>query len=175
VSKKSAAKRAKAGLSRASPSKMAPPPPKMGPAKKIGILDISRPKAKPGPRGTSDIELALEKPFGVSKKFHLIDVAAPSHRPHAAGATTTHTARVLAFDNLDDDSSPDVHKTSSQEKTVEKHASPSPSISGEVLHFSFALLPRALITALQIQPVCALAGFAIGEFGRRPRVLSSSC
>jgi hypothetical protein len=49
VSKKPAAKRAKAGMSRAPPSKTAPPPPKTGPTQKIGVLKISRPKAKPGP------------------------------------------------------------------------------------------------------------------------------
>jgi hypothetical protein len=48
VSKKPAAKRAKAGPSQASPPKMVPPQPKMGPAKKIGILKIARSKAKLG-------------------------------------------------------------------------------------------------------------------------------
>jgi hypothetical protein len=49
VSKKPVTKRAKAGLGRATPSKMAPaPPPKSELAKKISILKIARPKAKPG-------------------------------------------------------------------------------------------------------------------------------
>jgi hypothetical protein len=48
VSKKPTVKRAKAGPSQAMLSKMAPPPPKSGPAKKISILKIARLKAKPG-------------------------------------------------------------------------------------------------------------------------------
>jgi hypothetical protein len=70
VLKKPTTKRAKADSGRATPSKMAPPPlPKMGPAKKISILKIARPKAKPRTRGTSEIELALERPVGMSKNF----------------------------------------------------------------------------------------------------------
>jgi hypothetical protein len=49
VSKKLVAERAKAGPSRVTPSKMASPSPKLGPAKKISIMKIVRPKAKPGP------------------------------------------------------------------------------------------------------------------------------
>jgi hypothetical protein len=49
VSKKSAAKRAKAGPSRAPLSKTVTPPPKTGQAKKIGVLKIFRSKAKPRP------------------------------------------------------------------------------------------------------------------------------
>jgi hypothetical protein len=48
-----------------------------------------------------------------------------------------HAARVLTFNNHGDDSSSDVHRTHSLEKTIEKHASPPPSVSGEFLHFSF--------------------------------------
>jgi hypothetical protein len=48
VSKKPASRRARAGSGHAPPSKTTPPPPKMGPTKKIGILKISRSKAKPG-------------------------------------------------------------------------------------------------------------------------------
>jgi hypothetical protein len=81
VSKKTAAERAKAGPSQALPSKTAPPSPKMGPAKKVGILKIAQPKVKHGPRGTSEIKLALAKPVGVSKKFYLLDVAALSPGP----------------------------------------------------------------------------------------------
>jgi hypothetical protein len=69
VSKKLVAKKAKAGLGRAPTSKMVPPPPKVGPAKKVGILKFARLKAKPGPRGTSEIELALVKPIGMFKFF----------------------------------------------------------------------------------------------------------
>jgi hypothetical protein len=131
---------------------MAPSLPKSGPAKKISILEIARLKAKPRPRGTSETELALAKPVGVSKKFHLLDVVASSHELHAMGITTTRTTQVPAFDNLGDDSSPDVRKTPSPAKTVEKHASPPPSVSSKFLGFSFTLLPRALISTLQMLP-----------------------
>jgi hypothetical protein len=82
--------------------------------------------------------------------FHLLYVAASSHGPHTAGATATHATQVPAFDNLEDDSSPDVRNTPSLEKTVEKHTSSPPSVSSEYLCFSFALLLWALINDLQI-------------------------
>jgi hypothetical protein len=94
------------------------------------------------------IELALAKPVGVSKTFHLLDVVASSHRLHTMGTTVTSATRVPAFDNLSDDSLPYLHKTPSLKKMVEKHASLPPSVSSEFLHFSFALLLRALISAL---------------------------
>jgi hypothetical protein len=75
VSKKPAAKRMKAGPSRAMPSTMTPPPSKPGPTKKISIIKIARSKAKPGPQGTLEIELALTKPIRVCKKFCILDVA----------------------------------------------------------------------------------------------------
>jgi hypothetical protein len=108
VSKKPTAKKAKVGPNRATPSKMVPPPPKMGLGKKIGILKITQPKAKPRPQGMSEIELALVKPVGASEKFCLLDAAALSHRLHIMGIATTRVARVLTFNNLSDDSSPDV-------------------------------------------------------------------
>jgi hypothetical protein len=49
VSKKSASKRLKASPSRALPSKAVLPPPKEESSKKVGVLKISRPKAKPSP------------------------------------------------------------------------------------------------------------------------------
>jgi hypothetical protein len=49
VLRRPAVKRVKAGQSRATPSKMAPPPSKSGPAKKISILKIVQPKARAGP------------------------------------------------------------------------------------------------------------------------------
>jgi hypothetical protein len=91
VAKKPATKKVKVGMGRASSSRVVPPPPKAGPARKVGVLKISWLKAGPGPRGTSVIELALAKPDGVSKKFRLLDVVALSHT-HAVGATMTHTA-----------------------------------------------------------------------------------
>jgi hypothetical protein len=67
VSKKPTAKRAKTGMSRATPSKMAPPlsrgaPPssKTTPLKKIGAVKVVCPRVKSGPQGTSEIE----KPSG---------------------------------------------------------------------------------------------------------------
>jgi hypothetical protein len=78
VAKKSIAKKVKVGSGWAPASRMVPPPPKAGPARKVGVLKIARPKAKSRPRCTSEIELALVKPFGVSKMFCLLDVAASS-------------------------------------------------------------------------------------------------
>jgi hypothetical protein len=53
--------------------------------------------------------LALVKSVGVSIFFCLLDVAAPSHGLRNAGLTIAHVgecvARVVAFDNLDNDSS----------------------------------------------------------------------
>jgi hypothetical protein len=143
VAKKTAAKKAKAGSGPASSSRVVLPPPKAGPTKKVSVLKISHPKARPGPRGTSAIELALAKPLGVSKKFCLLHVAASS-QARAAGVATTHTARVPAFDNLGDDSSPDVREVPSPGATMEKPASPPPSTSGEFLRFSFMILTTSL-------------------------------
>jgi hypothetical protein len=112
----------------------------------------------------SEIELALVRPVGVSKKFHLLDVAASSHEPHAIGATTTCTTRVLAFDNLEDDSSPDVCKTPSPGKTIEKCVSAPPLVSGEFLCFSFMIFtvgPDNFFCRSYL--ACALSRFAAGE------------
>jgi hypothetical protein len=78
--------------------------------------------------------LALAKPVGVSIKFCLLDVAAPSHRPPTGGAAMTHVerpARVPAFENLGDESSPDVHKPSLPKRITERLSSPPPSMSDE--------------------------------------------
>jgi hypothetical protein len=117
-------------------SKVVLPPPKSGPTKKIGVLKIARTKAKPAPRGMLEIELALMKPIRVSKIFCLLDTAGSSHGPHAAAITATHTAHVPAFNNLSDDSSPDVCWTPSHVRTIERRASPPPSVSSEFLCFS---------------------------------------
>jgi hypothetical protein len=93
----------------------------------------------------------------VSKKFHLLDVAISSHA-HA------HTARVPAFDNLDDDSTLDVHKTPSPERMTEKRVSPPPSASREFLRFSFTIFtvdPDNFFC--RSYPACALARFTTGE------------
>jgi hypothetical protein len=93
----------------------------------MSVLKVVHPRVRTGPRGMSEIELALVKLVGVSKKFCLLDVVAPSHGIHGAGLTIAHAGeratRVPAFDNLDDDSSPDVHKTHSPKKVGEKGAS----------------------------------------------------
>jgi hypothetical protein len=47
---------------------------------------------------------------------------------------------VLTFDNLGDDSSPDVREAPSLGTTMEKPVSPLPSASGEFLCFSFMIL-----------------------------------
>jgi hypothetical protein len=47
-------------------------------AKKVGVLKIVWPKPRPGPRGTSAIELVLPKPIGVSKKSCFSDAPSSS-------------------------------------------------------------------------------------------------
>jgi hypothetical protein len=135
----SATKKVKASWGWASLSRVVPLLLKAGLIKKVGVLKISHPKARLGPRGTSTIELALAKPLGVSKKFHLLDVAALS-QVRATGVVTTHTAQVPAFNNLNDDSSPDVREAPSPGATMEKVASQPPSAYGEFLRFSFVIL-----------------------------------
>jgi hypothetical protein len=108
VSKKPTAKRVKTASDWVTPSKTVPP-------KKIGIMKLVQPKAKLEPQGMSEMELAPAKPVGVSKKFCLLDAPSSSHGPRDSGLATTkvgeRTARVVAFDNLGDDSSPDVRET----------------------------------------------------------------
>jgi hypothetical protein len=142
---------------------MVPSQPKAGPARKVGVLKIARPKAKPRPRGTLEIELALTKPIRASNKFRLLDVAASSHA-HATDAAASHTARVPAFDNLSEDSSLDVRKTPSPERVTEKCVSPPPSASGEFLCFSFTIFIVGLDNSFcRSYPSCALARFSAGE------------
>jgi hypothetical protein len=59
---------------------------------------------------------------------------------------------VSAFDNLDDDSSPDVHRTPPPKKTEEKRVFSPPPASDEFLRLSFVLLRQALMTALHVLP-----------------------
>jgi hypothetical protein len=163
VAKKLAAKKAKAGMGWASSSKTVPPPPKAGPAKKVGILKISRLKARPRLRGMSAIELALANPIGVSKKFCLLHVAASFHA-RTAGTTVTCTARVLAFDSLGDDSSSDVHEAPSPRRMMEKLVSPSPSLFGEFLRFGFVIFTLGPDNFFcRSYPSCALTRFATRE------------
>jgi hypothetical protein len=98
------------------------------------------------------MELALAKPIEVSKKVRPSDVAASSQGPHAMGATMTRAARVPVFDNLGDDSSPDVHKTTSPTMMIGKCTSPPPSVSGELCLLGSYFLLRARQVLLQILP-----------------------
>jgi hypothetical protein len=66
------------------------------------------------------------------------------------------TAQVPTFNNIGNDSSPDVCESPSPKKTGEKCSFPPPQASGKFLRFSFALLPRALMTILQV-----LTGFGL--------------
>jgi hypothetical protein len=102
-----------------------------------------------------EIELALAKPVGISKKNCLLDVAVVSHGLCGVDATMTHTARVLTFDNPDDDSSPDVRKTPSPKKAGEKRTSPPPSMSGYFCMLASPCLAWALMTIFvgAIQPL----------------------
>jgi hypothetical protein len=90
-------------------------------------------RVKIGPQGTSEIELALAKPVGMPKKNFLLDVAAPSHGVCGASLSMARAGeratRVPAFNNLGDDSSPDVRKTPSPKMVGERCASPLPSTS----------------------------------------------
>jgi hypothetical protein len=62
VSKKTVAKKVKVPTAKVAPVKAAPP-------KKISVIKVNSLKAKPRVRGTSEIELILTKPIGVSTKF----------------------------------------------------------------------------------------------------------
>jgi hypothetical protein len=112
----------------------------------------------------------------VPKKFCLLDVAAWSHEPHATGFAVTRIARVMAFNNLSDDSSPDVHKTPSPGKMIEKCVCPPPLVSGEFLRFSFMIFTAGPDNIFcRSYPACTLTRFATGESRRRPGVLPLSC
>jgi hypothetical protein len=128
MSKKPATKKAKGVQSKATPAKMVPP-------KKKSILKVIQPKAKLGPKGTSEIELAQAKPIEVSKKFCLLDVPSSSHGPRDQGRVAIKVggecaSRVVTFDNLGDDSSLDIHEASSPRETEEVPPPPPPFIPG---------------------------------------------
>jgi hypothetical protein len=99
----------------------------------------------------------------VPKRFCLLDVAASSHT-RVVGTTMTCTARVLAFDNLGDESSPDVREAPSPANTMVKLMFPLPSVSGELFHFSFAIFHEGPDNFFcRLYPACTLARFAVGE------------
>jgi hypothetical protein len=113
--------------SRAAPSKTAPP-------RKICIVKVIQPRIKPGVQGTSEIELALMKPVGVSKNFCLLDAPSSSCGHHGGGAATAkadeRAACVVTFDNLGDDSSPDVCKVDLPQENEERLLPPLPLMPG---------------------------------------------
>jgi hypothetical protein len=113
--------------------KMAPSPSRVGPLKKMSILKVVRLKVKTGLQGMSKIELTVAKLVGMSKKICLLDVMASSHGVCCAGLTAARAgeraARVVAFDNLGNESSPNAHQTPSLKRAAEKCAAPLSSMS----------------------------------------------
>jgi hypothetical protein len=124
VSKKPVAKKVKTMASRAAPSKMVL-------LRKIGVVKMVRPSIKLRVQGTSEIELAPAKPVGVSKKLCLLDAPSSSHGHRSGGAAIAKgsewTTRILAFDNLGDDSSPNVREAALPQENKE-HLSPPPPL-----------------------------------------------
>jgi hypothetical protein len=92
----------------------------------------------------SEIQLALVNLVGVSKKNCLLDVPTSSHGVLDKGPTTAYggerAARLVAFYNLGDDSSPDVRKTPSPKRTGEKTSSSSAVTIWLVLAMYFHLV-----------------------------------
>jgi hypothetical protein len=93
-----------------------------GPTKKIIVVKVIRLKPGPRLRGTSEIELALVKPIGVSKKFCFSNMPSSTQGWHDKGghvvqAVGEPVARVIKFTSLDDSSS-DVRELSPPGKTI---------------------------------------------------------
>jgi hypothetical protein len=109
--------------------KMAAKKAKVARVKKVGVIKIVQPKPRPGPRGTSEKELALAKPIGVSKKFCFSDVSSSSlgqcdecgSAAQMSGAGNEGSwrvcCRVLKFASFGD-SSPDTHGPSPLKKIL---------------------------------------------------------
>jgi hypothetical protein len=115
TSKKTVAKKVKLALEKVAPVKAAP-------TKKISIVRVIRPKAKPMPRGTSKVELVLAKLIGVSKKLCFLDMPSCSQSRRDEGNRTVQmvserASRMISFDNLDN-SSPDAQEASPPGKTT---------------------------------------------------------
>jgi hypothetical protein len=114
-------------------------------ATKKSIIMMICLKAKSGSRDTSEIELILAKPIRVSKIFCLSDVPDSSQNQHdeshclvqMIGERAPH---VITFDNLNDDSSPDVHGTSPLGKVADVPLLPPPFIPCELSCRAFANL-----------------------------------
>jgi hypothetical protein len=93
-----------------------------GPAKKIIVVKVIWLKPGPRLRGTSEIELALVNPIGVSKKFCFSNMPSSTQGwhdegGHAVQAVGEPVARVIKFTSLDDSSS-DVRELSPPRKTI---------------------------------------------------------
>jgi hypothetical protein len=105
MSKKATAKKLKvAQSSKAMPTKT---------IAKRSIIKVIHPKAKPRPKGTFEIELILVKPIRVSKTFCFSDVLDSFKSQCDEGQRMVENVveqapRVITFDNLGDDSSPDI-------------------------------------------------------------------
>jgi hypothetical protein len=79
--------------------------------------------AKPRPRGTSEIKLALAKPIGVSKKFCFSDMPTSPQGQHDGGGPAAQVvgeraSRVISFASLCD-SSPNTREASPPRKTTD--------------------------------------------------------
>jgi hypothetical protein len=127
VSKKLIAKTAKTAMSQVTPSKAVPP-------RKIGIVKMVWPRVKLRPQGTSEIELALIMLVVVSKKTCLLDAPSSSHGRHDDGLAATkadeHVAHVAAFNNMGDDSSPNIRVAPLPQEIQEERLPPPPLMSG---------------------------------------------
>jgi hypothetical protein len=90
-------------------------------------------------------------------------------------ATVTHTVWVPAFDNLGNDSSPDVREAPSSTRMMEKPVSLPHLVSGEFLRFGFTIFTVGPDNFFcRSYPSCTIARFAVGEPRWRPGVLPSS-
>jgi hypothetical protein len=90
---------------------------------------VIHPKAKLGPKGMSEIELILAKLIRVSKIFCFSDVLGSSQSQCDEGQCKIETIverspRVITFDNLGDDSSPDIHEASPPKRIANVPQSP---------------------------------------------------
>jgi hypothetical protein len=103
--------------------------------KKTSTIKIIWSRPKPGLRGSPEIELVLAKPIEASTKFCFSDIPSSSQSRHdksnhAIQTISERASRMITFDNLDDDSSLDVHETSRSGRTAEVLSSPPPFMLG---------------------------------------------
>jgi hypothetical protein len=105
-------------------------PVKAAPTRKISVVKVIRSKPKPGPRGTSEIRLALVNPIGVSKKFSFLDMSISSQGQCDKGDPTVQmtsecASHVIACASLED-SSLDTREASPLGKTATMDVRPHP-------------------------------------------------